>query len=78
MKLVAHAIWGAFEGINTFEDFQTKVLRPIYFKPEVPKDILAFANNVEKLLLHSYYEYEFIDIALTHAIFTFEKAMRIR
>ena len=32
----------------------------------------------EKLLLHSYYEYQFIDIALTQAIFAFEKALKIR
>lgn len=42
------------------------------------EDIKAEINIVEKLLLHCYYEYNFIDLALSQAVFTLEKSLRIR
>jgi hypothetical protein len=78
MSLEKDTIWNAFEGGSDFESFQENILQPIYLKGEVPDDIKAEIKIVEKLLLHSYYEYNFIDLALSQAVFALEKSLRIR
>ncbi len=78
MELEKHPIWEVFPAARTFEDFQKNVLEIVYYKEEIPNDVKELSVISEKLLLHSYYEYEFIDVALTQAVFTFEKALRIR
>ena len=78
MELVKHPMWEVFPEAETFENFQKKILLPVYFKTEVPNDIKELGSISEKLLLYSYYEYEFIEVALTQAVFTFEKALKIR
>lgn len=49
-----------------------------YFKPEVPDDVRLNFDVVKKLLVFSYYEYKFIDVAFTKCLHTMEMAMRIR
>jgi len=78
MQLSADPIWGAFPAAESFEGFQCNILKPIYLKPEVPEDVKDSIQIVGKLLLHSYYEYSFIDVAFTHAVYAFEKALKIR
>jgi hypothetical protein len=70
--------WSIFSGTDTFDSFRANFLRPIYLKPNVNDEIRKHVGLIEKLLNHCYYEYEFIDVALLHAIFTLEKAMVIR
>lgn len=72
------AIWDVFSGAGTIEEFQAKILRPIFLKPEVPNIIKESVPVIEKLLLYSFYEYDFIEVAITQAIFLLEKAMKIR
>lgn len=76
--LERHSVWEYVLGADTLQTFQKNIVRPIYLNPLVPPDITQEIDLVEKLLLHSFYEYEFIDIALTQAIFAVEKALRIR
>lgn len=78
MELQRHEIWSIFPNTETLEKFQKHHLNEVYLKPEVPEAIRAQSIVIERLLLHSYYEYEFIDIALTQAVFLFEKALRIK
>ncbi len=78
MELTQHTVWSIFQGAETFESFQNNYIYPIVLKKEVPEVIKESAIVSEKLLLHSYYEYNFIDVALTHTIFAFEKALRLR
>lgn len=78
MILQKSPIWEVVKGAETFESFQEKILHPICIKPAVPEDIKANIEITQKLLLHSYFAYEFIDVALTHAIFTLEKALKLK
>jgi hypothetical protein len=71
-------IWEVFTGAETFEAFQKNLLTEVYLNPQVPDDVRDLILIAQKLLKHSYFEYEFIDVALTHAIFAFEKALKIR
>lgn len=73
-----HPLWESFLGADNFEMFQKNLLHPIYLKPQMTSDTKEYISKVEKLLNCSYLEYEFIDTALTEAIFTFEKALRVR
>ncbi len=78
MQLTKHQVWEVFPDAATFESFQKKFAELIFIKKEVPEVVKKSAAISEKLLLHSYYEYGFIDVSLTHAIFAFEKALRIK
>ena len=76
--LQRHPIWQYALKAETLQDFKENVLKPIYINPSVPDDIQGEIKLVEKLLIHSFFEYEFIDVALTHAAFTLEKALKIK
>lgn len=78
MKLEKDEIWSVFVGAKTFNEFQSNILETIYIKPNVPGDIRAEIQLIEKLLVHSYFEYHFIDIALAQAVFTLEKCIKLK
>jgi hypothetical protein len=78
MELCKDPIWEVFTGAETFESFQKNILEHVYLKEQVPQDIKTEVALAEKLLLHSYFEYHFIDQALSLAVFTLEKSLRIR
>lgn len=78
MTLQKHEIWDFFPTAISFDSFQSNLLKPIFFKPNVSEDIKLQVSVIEKLLIHSYYEYDFIDLALNQSIIILEKAMRIR
>jgi|GEM_PF-3040923 hypothetical protein len=61
-------------------EFQEYCLRlpELFFKKNVPKDVVQNFEVIEQLLAHSYHEYRFIDEAYTKALQTFEMAMDIR
>jgi len=50
----------------------------LYIKEDAPQDVKDGFSLTWKLLRHSYFEYEFIDLALTQSILTLERALRIR
>lgn len=62
---------------NSFEYFQ-KMASAFSFIPQVPETVKKRFETVSKLILHSYFEYEFLDVALERALFTFEMSLRIR
>jgi hypothetical protein len=68
-----HTVFGEL----TFEEYCIRIPE-LYFKPEVPKDVIKNFEVVENMMALSYYEYRLIDEAYTKAIYTFEMAMRIR
>ena len=61
----------------TFDEFCLEI-PTFYFKKEVPEDVIRNFEIVERLLVHSYFEYKFVDEAYAKAIHTFEMAMTIR
>jgi hypothetical protein len=78
MELKSDEIWEVFNGAKSFDEFQKNILKQVYIKPQVPEDIKSEIQIIEKLLLHSYFEYHFIDLALSESIFALEKCIRIR
>ena len=65
------------QGLKTLDDFKQK-LPEIQFIDLVPPDVVKFFKIIQKLLIHSYFEYEFIDVAFTKALTGFEMALKIR
>ncbi len=71
-------IWEVFPAAQTFESFKNNLLKPIFLKAENSVDVKESVLLAGKILEHSYFEYQFIDVALTYVIFAFEKALKIR
>lgn len=78
VPLKPHPIWESAVHGDSFENFKMSLLPQLFLKSVVPDDISKNVGTVRKLLAQSYFEYDFIDIGLTHAIFTLEKALKIR
>jgi hypothetical protein len=70
--------WEVFLDCNDFASFKKSTVPEIHFKELVPEDVVKSFNIIQKLLLHSYYEYEFYDVAAAKALMTFEMALKIR
>ena len=70
--------WEVVLGANTFEEFKDLILDKIEMNTNIPSSILDRIDIAKKLLLHSYYEYLFLDVAYTYMVATFEKSLRIR
>jgi hypothetical protein len=67
--------WEAFGyGPDNFQ----KILTRLHLDPGVNEQVTSRFKMIEKLILHSYYEYEFLDIAFERALTTFEMALRIQ
>jgi len=77
-EIKADEIWEFFNGAKSFDEFQKNILKQVYIKPQVPEDIKSEIQIIEKLLLYCYFEYQFIDLALSQSIFALEKCIRIR
>ncbi len=75
MELIKDRIWTEAE---TFELFQQNVLNEVYLNPTMINDTKEQIRIVEKLLLLSYYEYQFIDVAMTQVAFVLEKALKLK
>lgn len=50
----------------------------ITFNPSVPEDVVNRFHLVKKLVIHSYYEYEFADLDVERSLLTFEMALGAR
>lgn len=78
LSLTPHPIWQSVVNADSFEGFKTHILPELFLKKEVPEDVVHNVEVIRKLLLHSYFEYDFIDIALTQSVFALEQALKIR
>ena len=78
MELKRHSTWEVFANTETFEIFRKNFIPEFYFKNQVSEDVKRSFKITEKLLFHSYYEYEFYDVAAAKALMDFEMALKIR
>jgi hypothetical protein len=62
---------------SSFENFQT-MASVSRFAHQVPETVVKCFEVVRKLILHSYFEYEFLDVAFEKTLFIFELALKIR
>lgn len=70
--------WDIFYGKISFDEFTNEKMPKPHFKNEVNEEIKKAFEVVSKLLAHSYYEYLFIDIAVSRALQIVEMALVIR
>lgn len=64
-------------GDISLSEFITK-LPSVELRTEVSNDVVQAFQIVHKLLIHAYFEYLFIDVAVTKALHTLEMALKIR
>lgn len=69
-------IWQAM-GVTSMTRFE-EIVSKISLRPVIAPDIVKRIEVVKKLILHSYFEYAFLDVALTNTVLTFEMALKIR
>lgn len=74
--LIKDSRWDLW-GINSIQFFE-KVANSLTFKPIIAEDIVKRFEVIKKLVLFSYFEYDFLDIAFQNALMTFEMALKIR
>jgi hypothetical protein len=70
--------WEIFYGDISIEDFVEKKLPRFYFKDEVNQEIKDSFEIVFKILTHAYFEYTFLDVAVTKALHILEMGLKIR
>lgn len=70
--------WEIFHGDISLEEFATEKMPKAIFKDVVNNHVKNAFEVVHKLLTHSYYEYLFLDIAITRALQIFEMALVLR
>jgi hypothetical protein len=78
MDFTPDARMQVFVGCETYESFLNVMLPDIWLNVNVSEDVKKNFRVIRKLLEHSYYEYEFCDMAATKALMTTEMALKIR
>lgn len=71
-------LWGLYEEGKTFDSFCSKIIPNFSFNNSVPKTIINRFGTIRKLLEYSYYEYDFIDVALEKCYHTLELALHLK
>ncbi|HMJ46308.1 MAG TPA: hypothetical protein VK498_03220 [Ferruginibacter sp.] len=78
MELQKDSFWDCVIGAETLESFKKNFVPLFKFKNEVKEEVLKSFGIVKKLLVHSYYEYDLLDPAMTKALSSFEMALKYR
>lgn len=78
MKLSPSIIWEVVDGCRTFESFQKKMVPAFSTNEAIPEMIRRRLGLVQKLIVHSYYEYEFFDAALDKSFQTLELSLHLK
>lgn len=78
MNITIHTTWKALYGDISLEEYRTRLLPKILFKDEVHADVKKTFGVIERLLLHGYFEYEFLDVGIIKALHAFEMALKLR
>jgi len=76
LEIAKNDIWNSFH-INSIEYFENLVSE-ISFQKDVSDDVVKRFDVVKKLILYSYFEYDFLDVAFERSLSTFELALRKR
>jgi hypothetical protein len=79
MNLEKHSTWDIYEELTgSLEQFVKSIVPEIKLREEVSEDVVKAYGVIRSLLKHSYYEYEFVDVAVAKILQTFEMALKIR
>jgi len=79
MQIKRHGVWRVYDdSADTLEAFSKNFIPNMNLRNEVSEDISKAYHVIRQLLIHSYFEYEFVDVAVTKLLQTFEMALKIR
>ena len=63
---------------STLEQFVEELVPKFFLWKDISKPVYDSMVRIRKLLIHSYYEYDFIDVAVHEALLTLEMALKHR
>ncbi len=79
MKLERHSVWSIYDDrADNLEKFIENFVPDMKLRMDVAEDVIKAYKVIRGLLIHSYYEYEFVDVAVSKLLHTFEMALKIR
>jgi len=78
MHLVPCPVWEIVEDCKTLEGFCNKMVPKFSFHSKIPPEIEKRLKTIQELIIHSYYVYEFIDVAYLVTFQTLEFALAIK
>lgn len=76
VTLLGDPIWEAFD--VSYPYFESLAETVTTFEEDIPSDVQDRFSVVGSLVRHSYFEYDFCDVASERALFTFEMALKAR
>ncbi len=78
MNMKHDTLWDIVGGCKTFEGF-CKEMVPVFKHDEnFPEEVQRKLRVIQKLIEHSYYEYDFIDVAFLYTFQTLELALSLK
>lgn len=79
MALEKHNTWDIYpELTGSLDEFVKNLVPEIKLRKEVSEEVIKAYRVIRSLLKHSYFEYEFVDVAAVKLLQTFEMALKIR
>src|SRR5688500_5889423 len=78
MNIKLHDVWSALYGELTLQEYEERIVPKVRFKDRVHDDVKKTFIVIYRLLLHGYFEYEFLDVAIVKCLQTFEMALKLR
>ena len=79
MELKRHSVWGIYDyKASSLDKFIENFVPAMKLRKEVSEDVIKAYKIIKSLIIHSYYEYEFVDLAVSKLLQTFEMALKIR
>ena len=77
--LKKHSVWSIYDDkASSVEKFIQNFVPEMKLRKEVSQDVVKVYKVIRSLIIHSYYEYEFVDVAVSKLLQTFEMALKIR
>ena len=78
MKLEHDEFWDVIEGCKTFESFCKKTIPDFNKNKNIPEAVQRKLGVVQKLMTYSYYEYDFLDVAMLQTFYILELALSLK
>jgi hypothetical protein len=70
-----NSLWDGFTNVS-YRELEKAADRIVSFREDVPDNVRNRLDVVRRLIRHSYFEYDFMDVAAERTLFTFEMALK--
>lgn len=78
MELTNHWFWNSVTGAESYAKFQENIVPKFDLKKVLNPEIIKSFDIARRLFNHSYFDYDFLDPAMTKVLSSFELAIRTR